>query len=56
MRFHWFLPTASDGRSLTVGMRGTHGPAVDTAVVVLGLLDADAATVPQLLRAAGADT
>ncbi|MER7036211.1 LLM class flavin-dependent oxidoreductase, partial [Streptomyces albidoflavus] len=26
MRFHWFLPTASDGRSLTVGTRGTHGP------------------------------
>jgi alkanesulfonate monooxygenase len=26
MQFHWFLPTASDGRSLTVGTRGTHGP------------------------------
>lgn len=26
MRVHWFLPTASDGRSLTVGTRGTHGP------------------------------
>jgi len=26
MQIHWFLPTASDGRSLTVGTRGTHGP------------------------------
>nr|BBG91911.1 flavin-dependent monooxygenase [Streptomyces sp.] len=26
LRFHWFLPTASDGRSLTVGTHGTHGP------------------------------
>ncbi|MFD8889479.1 LLM class flavin-dependent oxidoreductase [Streptomyces sp. NPDC059566] len=25
--FHWFLPTASDGRSLTVGTHGTHGSA-----------------------------
>ncbi|MEH6373913.1 LLM class flavin-dependent oxidoreductase [Streptomyces sp. KLMMK] len=30
MRFHWFLPTASDGRSLTVGTRGTHGPQAGT--------------------------
>ncbi|MFF4410401.1 LLM class flavin-dependent oxidoreductase [Streptomyces sp. NPDC001404] len=30
MRFHWFLPTASDGRSLTVGTRGTHGPQAET--------------------------
>ncbi|MFD8983000.1 LLM class flavin-dependent oxidoreductase [Streptomyces sp. NPDC059564] len=31
--FHWFLPTASDGRSLTVGTHGTHGSAAgsDTA-------------------------
>lgn len=28
-KFHWFLPTASDGRSLTVGTRGTHGPGHD---------------------------
>ncbi|MFF2374925.1 LLM class flavin-dependent oxidoreductase [Streptomyces xiamenensis] len=36
MRFHWFLPTASDGRSLTVGTRGTHGPeaALDEALLV----------------------
>lgn len=26
-KFHWFLPTASDGRSLTVGTHGTHGTA-----------------------------
>ncbi|MFD9562205.1 LLM class flavin-dependent oxidoreductase [Streptomyces sp. NPDC059994] len=26
MLVHWFLPTAADGRSLTVGTRGTHGP------------------------------
>ncbi|MEU6349616.1 LLM class flavin-dependent oxidoreductase [Streptomyces sp. NPDC047072] len=26
MQVHWFLPTISDGRSLTVGTRGTHGP------------------------------
>ncbi|GGX57951.1 LLM class flavin-dependent oxidoreductase [Streptomyces chartreusis] len=31
MKIHWFLPTASDGRSLTVGTRGTHGPENDTA-------------------------
>jgi alkanesulfonate monooxygenase len=31
-RFHWFLPTASDGRSLTVGTRGTHGPDHDAAL------------------------
>lgn len=31
--FHWFLPTASDGRSLTVGTRGTHGPGHDTDLV-----------------------
>ncbi|MFD4241875.1 LLM class flavin-dependent oxidoreductase [Streptomyces sp. NPDC058525] len=30
MKFHWFLPTASDGRTLTTGMRGTHGPSHDT--------------------------
>ncbi|BDH15348.1 LLM class flavin-dependent oxidoreductase [Streptomyces hygroscopicus] len=30
-KFHWFLPTASDGRSLTVGTRGTHGPGHDAA-------------------------
>ncbi|MBT2507001.1 LLM class flavin-dependent oxidoreductase [Streptomyces sp. ISL-98] len=29
LKFHWFLPTASDGRSLTVGTRGTHGPGHD---------------------------
>ncbi|MFI9630052.1 LLM class flavin-dependent oxidoreductase [Streptomyces sp. NPDC052042] len=29
MQFHWFLPTASDGRTLTTGMRGTHGPGHD---------------------------
>ncbi|MFJ2419160.1 LLM class flavin-dependent oxidoreductase [Streptomyces brevispora] len=29
MRFHWFLPTASDGRTLTTGIRGTHGPGHD---------------------------
>ena len=29
MKFHWFLPTASDGRSLAVGTRGTHGPEAD---------------------------
>ncbi|MFF3265055.1 LLM class flavin-dependent oxidoreductase [Streptomyces sp. NPDC002932] len=27
VKFHWFLPTASDGRSLTVGTHGTHGTA-----------------------------
>ncbi|MER6617795.1 LLM class flavin-dependent oxidoreductase [Streptomyces xantholiticus] len=26
-KFHWFLPTASDGRSLAVGTHGTHGAA-----------------------------
>ncbi|WP_340682650.1 LLM class flavin-dependent oxidoreductase [Amycolatopsis coloradensis] len=26
LRFHWFLPTAADGRSLAVGTRGTQGP------------------------------
>ncbi|MET8679487.1 LLM class flavin-dependent oxidoreductase [Streptomyces sp. NPDC004647] len=26
LQFHWFLPTASDGRSLVVGTHGTHGP------------------------------
>ncbi len=31
MKFHWFLPTGSDGRTLTTGMRGTHGPGHDTA-------------------------
>ncbi|MFG3403813.1 LLM class flavin-dependent oxidoreductase [Streptomyces sp. NPDC048142] len=30
MKIHWFLPTASDGRTLTTGMRGTHGPGHDT--------------------------
>ncbi|WP_434600595.1 LLM class flavin-dependent oxidoreductase [Streptomyces sp. A5-4] len=30
MQFHWFLPTGSDGRTLTTGMRGTHGPGHDT--------------------------
>ncbi|MDH6134153.1 alkanesulfonate monooxygenase [Kitasatospora sp. MAA4] len=25
-RFHWFLPTAGDSRSLAVGTHGTHGP------------------------------
>lgn len=29
-KFHWFLPTASDGRTLTTGMRGTHGPGHET--------------------------
>ncbi len=29
MKVHWFLPTASDGRSLAVGTRGTHGPETD---------------------------
>ncbi|CAM5240751.1 Alkanesulfonate monooxygenase [Streptomyces microflavus] len=27
VKFHWFLPTASDGRSLAVGTHGTHGTA-----------------------------
>ncbi|MBD0672842.1 LLM class flavin-dependent oxidoreductase [Streptomyces sp. CBMA156] len=31
MQFHWFLPTGADGRTLTTGMRGTHGPGHDTA-------------------------
>lgn len=31
MQVHWFLPNASDGRSLTVGTRGTHGPESETA-------------------------
>lgn len=31
LKFHWFLPTGSDGRTLTTGMRGTHGPGHDTA-------------------------
>ncbi|MFE0055408.1 LLM class flavin-dependent oxidoreductase [Streptomyces sp. NPDC059003] len=31
MQVHWFLPTASDGRSLTVGTRGTHGPQAEAA-------------------------
>ncbi|WP_331738336.1 LLM class flavin-dependent oxidoreductase [Embleya sp. NBC_00896] len=31
MRVHWFLPTASDGRSLTVGTRGTHGREAEAA-------------------------
>lgn len=31
--FHWFLPTISDGRSLTVSTRGTHGPDEDAAHV-----------------------
>ncbi|MER6520209.1 LLM class flavin-dependent oxidoreductase [Streptomyces sp. NPDC001553] len=30
MKFHWFLPTAGDGRTLTTGIRGTHGPGHDT--------------------------
>ncbi len=29
MSIHWFLPTASDGRSLTVGTQRTHGPGID---------------------------
>ncbi|MEU8665412.1 LLM class flavin-dependent oxidoreductase [Streptomyces anulatus] len=29
-KFHWFLPTGSDGRTLTTGMRGTHGPGHET--------------------------
>ncbi|MFB8290254.1 LLM class flavin-dependent oxidoreductase [Kitasatospora purpeofusca] len=32
MKFHWFLPTGSDGRTLTTGMRGVHGPGHDTAL------------------------
>ncbi|MFJ8273815.1 LLM class flavin-dependent oxidoreductase [Streptomyces sp. NPDC094154] len=31
MQVHWFLPTISDGRSLTVGTRRTHGPEADVA-------------------------
>ncbi|MFL4909450.1 LLM class flavin-dependent oxidoreductase [Streptomyces sp. MMS24-I2-30] len=31
MQIHWFLPTAADGRSLTVGTRGTHGPEGEAA-------------------------
>lgn len=27
--FHWFLPTASDGRTLSTGTHRTHGPAAD---------------------------
>jgi len=34
LKVHWFLPTASDGRSLTVGTRGTHGPGHDTVGAV----------------------
>ncbi|MEV6976939.1 LLM class flavin-dependent oxidoreductase [Kitasatospora sp. NPDC093806] len=33
-KFHWFLPTGSDGRTLTTGMRGTHGPGHDTTTVI----------------------
>ncbi|MFB8242419.1 LLM class flavin-dependent oxidoreductase [Kitasatospora purpeofusca] len=29
MTFHWFLPTGSDGRTLTTGMRATHGRSHD---------------------------
>jgi len=32
MQIHWFLPTAADGRSLAVGVRGTHGPTTDPAL------------------------
>ncbi len=28
LRFHWFLPTISDGRSLVVGTHRTHGPSI----------------------------
>jgi alkanesulfonate monooxygenase len=31
LQFHWFLPTGSDGRTLTTGMRGVHGPGHDTS-------------------------
>ncbi|WP_093864472.1 LLM class flavin-dependent oxidoreductase [Streptomyces sp. TLI_053] len=31
MTFHWFLPTGSDGTTLTAGVRGVHGPGHDTA-------------------------
>ncbi|MFB7597623.1 LLM class flavin-dependent oxidoreductase [Streptomyces sp. NPDC056160] len=34
MQFHWFLPTGSDGRTLTTGMRGTHGPGHDTTAAL----------------------
>ncbi|MER6442909.1 LLM class flavin-dependent oxidoreductase [Streptomyces sp. NPDC001185] len=36
MKYHWFLPTAADGRSLTAGTRGTHGPAADAADAAIG--------------------
>jgi len=36
LKIHWFLPTASDGRSLTSGTRGTHGPGHDTAAADRG--------------------
>ncbi|AXI76967.1 LLM class flavin-dependent oxidoreductase [Peterkaempfera bronchialis] len=29
MSIHWFLPTASDGRSLAVGTQRSHGPGID---------------------------
>src|SRR5690242_17944849 len=35
LRFHWFLPTASDGRSLLSGTHRTHGRDAD-AMAVLG--------------------
>ncbi|MGW4289605.1 LLM class flavin-dependent oxidoreductase [Streptomyces sp. NPDC004673] len=34
LQFHWFLPTGSDGRTLTTGMRGVHGPGHDTTTAV----------------------
>ncbi|MCA1220023.1 LLM class flavin-dependent oxidoreductase [Streptomyces sp. 8L] len=34
MHFHWFLPTGSDGRTLTTGMRGVHGPGHDTTATL----------------------
>jgi alkanesulfonate monooxygenase len=28
-KYHWFLPTASDGRTLSAGTHRTHGPGID---------------------------
>ncbi|MFJ3673404.1 LLM class flavin-dependent oxidoreductase [Streptomyces sp. NPDC090106] len=46
MRFHWFLPTASDGRSLTVGTRTTHGP--EAALDQTHLVTADRFRAPTI--------
>nr|BEK71419.1 LLM class flavin-dependent oxidoreductase [Kitasatospora purpeofusca] len=53
LTFHWFLPTGSDGATLTAGTRAVHGPGHDTAATPGGRHRApDLAYLAQIARAA----